>query len=160
MEENKTHFFCQHILAGEECKNPNCTNQHIQSATINLTEILRITDYHERPLINDIFKDKFKTRHIIDPSKLPQKPILCCVCYHLIDPEKSIIFSCCNSYCCKSCAQNWKWPDHCPKCGKKGSAKELDENALNEISKANKSFQIFEYRQEKSYVSSSNDQNQ
>ena len=158
MQQNKTHFFCPYTLSGAECPDPKCTKQHIQSATINLSELLRITDYFERSKIDENYKDIFKTRHIIDPSKLPAKPILCCVCYHLINPENSVHFPCCNSFCCKECLNNWKWPENCPKCGRKGTAQELNKETLSEISFANDSFKIFEFRPEKLGSSSQNNQ--
>ena len=146
MEQNKTHFFCQATLNGEECTDQMCTKQHIKSASINLSEILRINDYFDKSqTFGDEAREITKTRHFIDPTTLPNQPILCNICYQIIDPENSLHFTCCDIYCCKKCFQNWKW-ESCPKCGKHGTFEELNEEEQAKVKEANNSFHIFEFR--------------
>ena len=152
LQQNKDHFFCSKTLCGEECDDPNCTHQHIKTAAINLSQILEYNDFFDlQAFEEDGAKEVLRMKHNIDHSDFV-KPILCSICYKIIDPEKSLHMACCHSFCCKECIENWKFHGFCPACGKEGKIEEINEQNKAEIDECNKAFKIFEYREEKNIV--------
>lgn len=109
---------CPSQLTGKSCDTSTCPYIHLKDFQLTVSDLCRFQDLF---YLEDLDKraETVKVEFTDYEKELLQspKPVLCWVCMHPIIPSTASYCSDCDIWICENCANTWKFPNHCPKCG-------------------------------------------
>jgi hypothetical protein len=128
---------CPTHFTGGTCEPEKCPYIHLTDFQLTKSNLLELKDLFYLRDISEAGTAKVKfSDYELQLLAAPQ-PVFCWVCNDPIHPEIDYYFPCCDVFYCVACADGWRFPGHCPRCGRQDGLAQAPPEKIEEVSQKN-----------------------